>query len=162
VRSSLFVAASLVALSTGVARAQARLDQHYVNPAEEYFVAEQDYNGGWQWVVLARMIRPASDTTKGEAQFMSLGGNKAAGERFWSHYYWKTRLATPDDIKVGKVVFVADLSEADVYRPPHSRQEVLENRWWMATVTDVTDMFKQQVMVGEYRVNINSLRVMAL
>jgi len=159
VRASLLSAALLVVLSAGVARAQPRLDQHYLNAAEEYFVGEQDYSGGWQWVTLARMIRPASDTTRGEAQFMSLGGNHPAGERFWSRYFWKTRLAAPDEIKVGKVVFVADLSEGDVYRPSHSRQETLENRWWMATVTDVTDLYKQQVVVGEYRVNVNAVRI---
>jgi hypothetical protein len=159
VRASLVLAASAAALSAAVARAQPTLDRHYVNSAEEYFVADQDYNGGWQWVTLARMIRPASDTTRGEAQFMSLGGNHAAGERFWSRFFWRTRLAAPDDIKVGKVVFVADLSEGDVYRPPHSRQEVLENRWWMATVTDVSEAYKQQVSVGDYHVNVNAMRI---
>jgi len=159
VRASLVPAALLVALAAGAARSQPRLDRHYLNATDEYFVAEQDYNGGWQWVTLATMLRPASDTTRGEAQFMSLGGNHPAGERFWSRYYWRTRLAAPEDIKVGKVIFVADLSEGEVYRPPHSRQEALENRWWMATVTDVSDMYKQQVSAGDYKVNVNAVRI---
>ena len=154
----LLFAVALLALGSRGARAQAT-DQHYISADSEYFVAGEDYNGGWQWVVLARMIRPASDTTKGEAQFMSLGGNKTAGERFWSRYFWKTRVATPGDITVGKVVFCADLGENDVYRPPHNRREALENRWWMATVTDVSDLYKQEVRVGDYRVNPNALRI---
>jgi hypothetical protein len=157
-RTTLLVAAALLALGSRAARAQT-MDQHYIAPDSEYFVADEDYNGGWQWVVLARMIRPASDSTKGEAQFMSLGGNKTAGERFWSRYFWKTRVATPGDITVGKVVFCADLSDNDVYRPPHSRHETLENRWWMATITDVSDLYKQEVRVGDYRVNPNALRI---
>ena len=157
-RTTLLVAAALLALGSRAARAQA-MDQHYISPDSEYFVADDDYNGGWQWVVLARMIRPASDSTKGEAQFMSLGGNKTAGERFWSRYFWKTRVAKPGDVQVGKVVFCADLSENDLYRPPHNRHEALENRWWMATVTDVSDLYKQEVRVGDYRANPNALRI---
>lgn len=157
-RASLILAAALLVLGTGAARAQQRLDQHFVADSE-FFVADQDYNGGWQWVVLARMVRPPSDTTKGEAQFMSLGGNRAAGERFWSRYFWRTRLATPDDLKVGKVVFCADLSESDVYRAPHDRHEAMENRWWMATITDDSDAYKQQLQIGDYRANTGALRV---
>jgi hypothetical protein len=154
----LLLATALLALGSAAARAQLT-DQHYVSADSEYFVADQDYNGGWQWVVLARMLRPASDTTHGEAQFISLGGNKTAGERFWSRYFWKTRVAKPDDLKVAKVVFCADLGEGEIYRAPRSRQETLENRWWMATITDVSDLYKQEVRVGEYRVNVNAMRV---
>lgn len=157
-RTSVLLAVALLALGSRAARAQTT-DQHYISADSEYFVADEDYNGGWQWVVLARMIRPASDTTRGEAQFMSLGGNKTAGTRFWSRYFWKTRVATPGDLTVGKVVFCADLSESELYRPPHNRHEALENRWWMATVTDVSDMFKQEVRVGDYRANPNALRI---
>jgi hypothetical protein len=160
VRASLILAASLLMLGAGAARAQQRLDKQFVADSE-FFVADQDYNGGWQWVVLARMVRPASDTTKGEAQFMSLGGNRTAGERFWSRYFWRTRLATPDDLKIGKVVFCADLSEGDVYRGPHDRHEALENRWWMATITDDSDAYKQQLLMGDYRASTSALRVVA-
>lgn len=157
-RTSLLVAASLLVLGTGTARAQQRLDQQFVADSE-FFVADQDYNGGWQWVVLARMVRPPSDTTHGEAQFMSMGGNRPAGERFWSRYFWSTKLATPADLKIGKVVFCADLSEGDVYRAPRNRHEVVENRWWMATITDDSDAYKQQLLMGDYRANIGALRV---
>ena len=51
-RTTLLVAAALLALGSRAARAQA-MDQHYISPDSEYFVADQDYNGGWQWVVLA-------------------------------------------------------------------------------------------------------------
>jgi hypothetical protein len=68
-------------------------------------------------------------------------------------------VAKPDDLKVGKVVFMADLGEGEIYRPPHSRQETLENRWFMGTVTDASDLYKQEVRVGEFRVNINAMRV---
>ena len=155
---SLLLTAALVALGSAAARAQ-MTDQHYISPDSEYFAAEQDYTGGWQYVVLTRVLRPASDTTHGEAQFLSLGGNKTAGERFWSAYFWKTRVAKPDDLKVGKVVFMADLGEGEIYRAPHSRQETLENRWFMGTITDVSDLYKQEVRVGEFRININAIRV---
>jgi hypothetical protein len=159
-QTSLFLAAALLILGGRAARAQ-HMDQHYINADEEYFVADQEYNGGWQYVTLARMLRPASDTTKGEAQFMSLGGHKTAGQRFWSRWFWRTRLATPDDVKVGKIVVCLDAQDENGYRPPQNREETLGTSWWMGTVTDVTDMYKQQAMAGEFRVSINCLRVTA-
>jgi len=157
-RTSLLIAVALLALGSRAANAQQRLDQQFLADSE-FFVADQDYNGGWQWVVLARMLRPPSDSTKGEAQFMAIGAGKNAGERFWSSFFWRTGVAKPSDLTVGKVVFCADLSDNDVYRPPHNRQEALENRWWMATITDMSDMYKQEMRVGEWRVNPNAMRI---
>jgi hypothetical protein len=159
-RSSLLLAAALLVATAGAARAQ-RQDRHYITADEEYFVADQEYNGGWQYVTLARLLRPASDTTKGEAQFMSLGGHKTAGQRFWSRWFYKTRIATPGEVKVGKIVFCLDAQDENGYRPPQNREETLGTSWCMGTVTDVSDMYKQAAQVGDFKVNVNCLRVVS-
>jgi len=143
------------------ARAQHQ-DAHFLDPQNEYFVANQAYESGWQYVVLARMLRPASDTTHGEAQFLATGSGLGhqAGQRFWSAFYWRTRVAAPSDVAIGKVVFCIDVTnDQGTYRPPASRSEAIETQWFMGTITDVEDLYKQEVKIGEYRVNINCLRV---
>jgi hypothetical protein len=160
VRTLLLGAAVLMA-SAAPARAQ-RPDSHFLDPQNEYFVANHAYESGWQWVVLARMLRPASDTTHGEAQFITTGpgAGHQPGERIWSAYFWRTRIAAPADVTIGKVVFCVDLTnDAGAYRPPANRAEAVETQWWIGTITDVEDLYKQEAKVGEYRVNINCLRV---
>lgn len=139
-----------------------RQDTHFLDPQNEYFVANQAYEAGWQYVVLARMVRPASDTTHGEAQFVATGSGLGhqAGQRFWSAFYWRSRIASPSDVTIGKVVFCIDLTnDQGTYRPPANRSEAIETQWFIGTITDVEDLYKQEAKVGEYRVNINCLRV---
>ena len=161
VRRSLLLGAALVVASAAPAVAQTR-DSHFLDPKNEYFVANQAYESGWQWVVLARMLRPASDTTHGEAQFLAIasGADHPVGQRFWSRFYWRTRIASQSDFAVGKVVFCIDLkNDNDVHRPPTTRAEALESAWWMGTITDVDDLYKQEVRVGDAHANVNCLRV---
>jgi hypothetical protein len=128
-----------------------------------YVVANEEYESGRQYVTLARMLQPASDATRGEAHFLAVGAsgaNHPIGQRFWSRYFWRTRMATPEDAVVGKVVFVLDQTGDDaVHRPPTSRDEALQSAWFMGTVTDLSEMYKQQVQVGDAKVNVNALRV---
>ena len=153
--------AALAFACAAPARAQHQ-DAHFLDPQNEYFVANQAYEAGWQYVVLARMLRPASDTTHGEAQFIATGSGLGhqAGQRFWSAYYWRTRVAAPSDVTIGKLVFCLDVTnDQGAYRPPASRSEAIETQWFMGTITDVEDLYKQEAKIGEYRVNINGLRV---
>lgn len=162
IRSAL-LGAALVVVGAGAAVAQGP-DGHFISPGDEYFVANQEYESGWQYVTLARMLQPASDATRGEAHFLAVstagGGDHPGGQRFWSRYFWRTRMATPQDAVVGKVVFVLDATgDGGVYRPPASRDEALRTNWFMGTITDVSEMYKQQAQVGDYKVNVNALRV---
>jgi hypothetical protein len=137
-----------------------RLDAHYLNPAQEYLVAGEEYQGGYIYVTLATMLQGPTEATQGEAQFVSLGGQRGAGERFWSRFYWKTRTATPADIALGRIVFVLNATDAQgVYRAPQGRTDAVQTGWFMGTIVDVSELFRQRVLVDAYTANLNGLRI---
>lgn len=155
-------AAALLALGTGAASAQTPppLDAHFLNPDQEYLVADQEYEGGYLYVALATMVQAPSDQTRGEAQFISLGGRKPAGERFWSRWFWKTRVATAQDLAVGQLAFCLNATDPQgVYRAPRDRNEAVSTAWFMGTVLDISDLFRQRVLFDEYPVASTGLRV---
>ncbi len=156
-----FLAVALVAGAVGAVPALAqRRDAHYLLP-EEYFVAEQAYNGGILGVMIARQVSPPG--ADNEALFMAVAGPRPAGQRFRSRHFWRTRVAAARELEVGKVVFCLDLANDDnVYRAPENRDEALQGGWWMGTITDVSDLQSQgEVRVGERRASLNCLRVVA-
>ena len=158
---SLMFGAALVALCAAPALAQLP-DAHFIDPQNEYFVANGEYESGWQYVTLARMLRPASDETRGEAQFLAIGSgpDHPAGSRFWARYYWRTRIAAPSEVSVGKMVFCPDLAnDAGAYRAPTSRAEATQNQWFISTITDTSDLYKQEAQAGDYKLNINCVRI---
>ena len=158
---SLLFGAALVALCAAPALAQLP-DAHFINPQNEYFVANEEYASGWQYVTLAQMLRPASDETRGEAQFLAIGPspNHQAGSRFWARYYWRTRIAAPSEVSVGKMVFCVDLQgEGGAYRAPTSRSEATQTTWFVSTITDTSDLYKQEAQAGDFKLNINCVRV---
>lgn len=161
VTRTLLLGAALAALCAAPARAQ-RTDSHYLDPQNEYFVANEAYESGWKYVTLARMLRPASDETRGEAQFLAIGPgpNHEAGARFWSRYFWRTRIANPDEFSVGKMAFCPELmNESGAYRAPATRAEATQTQWFVSTITDVSDLYKQEVQAGDYKLNINCIRI---
>jgi hypothetical protein len=109
------------------------------------------------------MLQAPSAQTRGEGLFLVLGpgAGYAAGQRVWTRFYWRTRIATPEDIRLGKDVFASDLTQDGIYRQPNDRQESLNAGWWTGAITDLTDLYKQQVTVaGDYHVHIGALRVL--
>jgi hypothetical protein len=137
-----------------------RLDAHYLNPAQEYLVADEEYQGGYLNLTLATMLQGPTEATQGEAQFVSLGGQRQAGEQFWSRHYWKTRAATPGDVALGRVAFCLNSTDAQgSYRAPQSRAEAVQAGWFMAPIVDVSELFRQRVLIDVYTANLNCLRI---
>lgn len=128
-------------------------DEHHL-VAEDWFIGESPYQSGWMYVRLAKQLTSPSEGTKGEGEFMNIDGSK-----IWTKYYYRTRPAAKDDIKLGVVVIVPEKSDEGVYVPPVDRDESRQIGWFMGTVTDLTDMFKNEVAVGEYKVRPEALRV---
>lgn len=150
----------------GQAIVPAQFDRHFLDSAE-YFIAVGEMSGAYQNVALARMVIPPSSTSRGDAQFLVLGGGGRSrstygfttGQRVWTRHYWRTRAATTEDIAPGKVVFCLDTRDNGVYRAPGDRAEALNVSWFMTTITDVSDLFRQEIRAGDYRLNIDCLRV---
>jgi hypothetical protein len=89
------------------------------------------------------------------------GGGLENGQRVWTRWHWRTRPATPGDAALGTVVFCLNKEAEGTYRGPDNREEALNTGWWMTTVTDVSDLYRQEVRAGGYRLSLDCLRVSA-
>jgi hypothetical protein len=133
-------------------------DEHYIQP-DDYFISKEPYKTqAWMYVQLAKMKTPATAETKSEAEFMQVGD----GSELWTKNYWQTRMATQADLKLGAVVIMLDAQgDGGVYRAPENKDEARTSSWFMAKITDLSDMYKGHLTVsGGYKVDPKALRVL--
>ncbi len=134
-----------------------KIDSHYIQ-SDDYFVApELIGDRDWIYVSLGKMLTPASPETKNQAQFFMVSNGKEEWMPFWA----KTRLATKTDLVPGTLVVIFnDYQENDVYQAPRNNQEARTGAWFLAKITDVSELFKGYAMVsGGYKAGINNMRV---
>ncbi len=131
-------------------------DVHFIQD-DDYFISKEPYKQGWIYVELAKMIEPAKPETKNEAQFMTI----REGEELWTKHFWKTRVANVSECKVGTVVICFnDNVKDDVYHAPDEKNNARNGSWFMAKVTDTSDLYKGYVTVsGGYKVHKENLRI---
>jgi len=132
-------------------------DEHYIQP-DDYFIAEEELGKKkWMNVKIAKLVTPATKESKNEAMFMTVH----EGNEVWTKIYWKTRMATKADIKIGKVVIAFDgNSDDDVYQAPEDKDQARNRGWFMGKITDVSDLYKGYItMAGGYKVSLNALRI---
>jgi len=131
-------------------------DEHFIQP-DDYFVSKNAYTTQtWIHVHLAKMKTAPTPQTKGEAEFFQVRDAK----EYWTKYFWKTRIATSADIKLGQVVVMLDYAQGDVYIPPKDKDSARTDNWFMAKITDTSDLYKGYVTVsGGYKVVVDGLRV---
>lgn len=133
------------------------MDSHFIR-SDEYFTALRPIkSGGASDVLIAKMLQPASDASKGEAQFM----DSHKGTEFWTRTYWKTRPATPEDLKLGAtVIYWGRYAKDRVYYAPRNEKEARNVAWKLNKITDVSDLFKGEVTVaGNKKVSVDSIRI---
>lgn len=132
-------------------------DDHYIQ-LDDYFISKDAFKDqDWIYVTLAKMTKAATKDTKNEAQFLQIRDGKAV----WTKYFWTTRLATQEDLKLGMPVILADIAgDEDIYRAPDSKDESRSTSWFLAKITDLSDLYKEFVTVsGGYKASIGALRV---
>lgn len=132
-------------------------DDHFIQP-DDFFISEEGMGShAWIHVRLAKMVTPPTPKTKAQAEFFRIHD----GKNVWTKYYWRTRMATEQDIKLGATVIMIDgRSEDGVYLPPEDKEEARGHAWFMAKITDVSDLYRNYVTVsGNYKVDVKSLRV---
>jgi hypothetical protein len=130
-------------------------DEHFIG-ADHYFIATEKLKQGWMYVTLATMKTPASAQSKNEAEFITVRD----GAEVWTKFYYKTRIAKKEEIKIGLEVIMLEVEADGVYRAPENKDEAFGNNWFMAKITDVSDIFKGYVTVsGGYKVKLENLRV---
>lgn len=132
-------------------------DASFIKPEHWLVGTDPLPNDSYITVRLAFAVQPPSPQTRDEGDFFITG----SGERLWTKHAWKTRPATEADIKLGAHVAVFDGSSDNVYRGPSSRIEALAGTYFIAKVTDTSELFKGVVTVaGNYRAQLSGLRVL--
>lgn len=130
-------------------------DDHYID-SEHYFITKEKLKQGWIYVSLATMKTPATAQTKNEAEFITVKD----GEEVWTKFYYKTRILKKEEIKVGVEVIMCEIGEDEAYRAPVEKDEALQATWFMAKITDISDMYKGYVTVsGGYKIRLDNMRV---
>jgi len=135
-------------------------DRHYIQDDDYFISRDRDLAGNeWIYVEIAKMMEPASSGSKNEAKFMTIPG----GQEVWTQYYWQSRpVETEGEIKLGTVVLSSEASDNGIYIAPRSADESrIANRWFMAKVIDLSQMYKGIVKVsGGYDISRENLRVL--
>lgn len=132
-------------------------DRHYIQP-DDYFFREDVWPGStWEIVELGKLITPPTPETKNQAQFMSV----KTGAPVWAKWWVKTRIATRADLQLGKEVICFDSnSYDDVYLAPENTEMARTDTWFIARITDTSELFRGYVLVsGGYKVSEKNLRV---
>lgn len=132
-------------------------DDHYIQP-DDYFISTEAFKDqDWIRVNLAKQQEAPKKETKGEAKFMQI----TDGKTVWTKIFWKTRIATKEDLKIGTIVVALDVSgDESIYRAPESKEEARTAPWFMAKITDTSDLYKDYVTVsGGFKVKIDAMRV---
>lgn len=136
------------------------LDIHYLQ-ADEYLITLEEYKPGSEWkeVFIAKMLTPASAATKREAEFFIINAYRK-GEKVWTKHYCLTRPAGKGDLKLGAVAYAYDgNNENDIYQGPSSREDNLNQRWFVGTVNDDSNLYKGYLSLSGYKVKPGALRV---
>ncbi len=87
----------------------------------------------------------------------------ADGQELWTKYYWQSRPVPVSQVKVGSIVIALDVADNDIYRAPENKEEARTTKWFMAKVTDMSDVYKGFVTVsGPYKVSVKNLRLITV
>jgi len=153
----ILVLASVFLLPFALTTLSAETDKQFVQ-SDEVFLGDGAFTDqDWMYTYLAKELKAASKDTKYETQVQTYADNKTQ----WTKNAWKTKIATAKDLKEGALVICLDARDADdVYRVPANRAEALDSYWFIARITDLSDLFKDIVTVsGGYRVNKAAVRI---
>lgn len=134
-------------------------DTHHLQ-AEHWIISDRKMpDKSYSYATVGAAIQAPSEQTKGDGHFIDLHD----GHSVWTKHAWRTRPATKEDIKLGRHVFVRNAKDQDGnYRAPKDRVDAISSRWWIAKVTDDSELYKNSVTVaGKYRANLEALRVVA-
>lgn len=132
-------------------------DVHFIQP-DDFFYLEEPWTGpNWEYVKLGKLVTAPTPETKNQAEFMSAGNSS----KEWAKWWAKTRIATRADLALGKeVICFNDNTSGDVYFPPDSNQNARNGAWFVARITDMSELFKGYVLVTDgYKISEKNLRV---
>lgn len=132
-------------------------DDHYIQQ-DDFFISEQPLGTHeWIYVQLSKMVTPPSSKTKGEGEFFKV----TDGNRQWTRNFWKSRIAQAGELRLGTVAIIFEGALRDgVYFAPDAKDNARSGSWFMAKVTDMSDLYKGYLTVsGGYKVSPKNMRV---
>jgi hypothetical protein len=80
----------------------------------------------------------------------------------WSRHYYQSRIAREGDIRLGTLVIAFEgRADENVYLPPETKEEARGGSWFLAKVTDVSDLYRGHATVsGNYKISLKNLRIL--
>lgn len=132
-------------------------DDHYIQ-RDDFFISEQPLGQHeWIYVQLSKMVTSPSSKTKGEGEFFRV----TDGNKQWTRNFWKSRIAHAGELRLGTVAIIFEGASRDgVYFAPDTKDTARSGSWFMAKVTDLSDLYKGYVTVsGGYKASPKNLRV---
>jgi hypothetical protein len=134
-------------------------DEHFIQKDDYFFSTTALEKNSYIRIELAKMVTEPSPRTKGEAEFFKI----IDGTNVWSKYFYQSRIARDGDIKLGTQVIVMEGRPSDegVALPPETKDEARGASWFLAKVTDLSDLYRGYLTVsGNIKVSLKNLRVL--
>ena len=128
-------------------------DGHWFQ-SDDYLISTKPYENKKLPLRVAKMTAAASGQTKAEAHFLL-----ANGEDLWAATYYRTRMANQRDLRVGAIALCFGGYWTTTAEPPKNKHEARQNEWFIAAVTDVADLYKGRVTVGNASCALGAVRV---
>ena len=133
-------------------------DDHFIQK-DDYFVSTTALEKNpYIYVSLAKMVTEPSARSKGEAEFFKV----TDGSKMWSKHYYQSRIARDGEIRLGTQVMAFEgRTDESVYLAPETKEEARGGSWFLAKVTDASDLYRGYVTVsGNYKISLKNLRVL--
>jgi len=132
-------------------------DAQFIQPDDYFYMAEPWNEVNWEYVRLGKLVTAPTPETKNQAEFMYV----STGSKEWAKWWVKTRIASRADLELGKEVICFDGNgQGDIYYAPESNQNARTDSWFIARITDTSELFKGYVLVTDgYKINEKNLRV---
>ncbi len=134
-------------------------DDHFIQK-DDYFVSDHPLEKqSYIYVTLSKMVTEPSELTKGEGEFFKI----ADGSNMWSKHFYQTRIVQKGELRLGTkvIIFEGRRRENGIYFAPEKKEEARGRAWFLAKVTDVSDLYRGYVTVsGNYKVSPKNLRVL--
>ena len=132
-------------------------DKHYIQ-TDDFFVSEIPLTDQhYVYVGVAKMIVAPSEESNQQAKFKLTRSDSV----IWTQHYHKTRIASKDDLKVGKeVIFFRGTDAEGNYRAPLDADEAHNGDWRLSKIQDLGSLSQGIVTVsGGDRIKRDNIRV---
>jgi len=128
-------------------------DAHWFQ-TDDYLISAKPYENKKLVLRVAKMSAAPTGQTKAEAQFLL-----ANGEQLWTATYFRSRMANERDLRVGAIAFCFGGHWTSKAEPPKDKHAARQNEWFIAAITDVADLYKGRVTVGDASCAVGAVRV---